>query len=289
MATSSDTSATPQARTLSGVLVLLRPVNAMIVFATITAAGALANPDLTLWLQVLVASFAGALIAGGGNAINDCFDLEIDRINRPDRPLPSGSLSLRTAKTVWICASLLGLALSALLTISNLLIALFWVFALYFYSRYLKRSVLLGNLLVGFMTGLAFLFGALVVNHPERALFPGLFAFLVNLSRELVKDVEDLEGDRRVGAITLPVKHGVRAGLTAASVTILLLIAATFVPYSIAVYNSAYLRIVLFVDLALLYVVFSIWHDESRSNLKSVSRILKLIMVAGLIAIFVGS
>jgi len=275
--------------TLKGYFALLRPFNIGIVFLTIAAAAVLAGARAADWLLVLLASLSGALIAGGGYAINDYFDLEIDRINKPSRPLPGGTVSTRGAWRVWGTTSLIGLLFGATLGMGTLAIALFWVVSLYFYSRIFKRTVLLGNLLVGLVTALAFVYGALAVGNLERSFFPALFAFLINVARELVKDVEDIEGDARQNAQTLPVKYGAKQGLILASLTIVLLISSTFLPYSSGLYSIEYLAIVGLVNLALVYVVISMWKDRTASNLSKLSRILKLSMVVGLVAIYAGS
>ena len=80
-------------KTLDPRIEILRPVNLAIVFATVAVAGMLAKPSGLDWFWILVAAIAASSIAGGGNAINDYFDIKIDKINRPNRPLPSGSVA----------------------------------------------------------------------------------------------------------------------------------------------------------------------------------------------------
>ena len=276
-------------KTLHPYLQLVRPVNVAIVFATIVAGGFLAGPGGWDILLVFVAGLSGALIAAGGNAINDFFDIAIDKINRPDRPLPRGALSLKEAQTIWISLSASGAVLSLFLGFWNLLIACVWIGGLYVYSRYLKGTVLVGNFAVALMTGLAFPFGALVAGRPSLGVYPGLFAFLANLAREMIKDVEDVDGDAMVNAETLPVKHGANAGLLAATIVLGTLILLTFLPVIAGVYNYAYLLFILIVDLGLGFVGMSYWYDPSLSNLRRLSLILKGCMVGGLLAIFAGS
>ena len=276
-------------RSLHPYLQLVRPVNVAIVFGTIVVAGVLAKSDGWEMLWVIVAGISGGLIAAGGNAINDFFDLKVDEINRPDRPLPSGIVTLEEAKSLWMYTSGAGLALSALLGVWNLIIASFWVVGLYVYSRQLKGTVLVGNVTVALMTGLAFPFGAFVVDRPGLGLYPGLFAFLANLARELLKDVEDVDGDATANLETLPVKHGAGAGLLGATIVLGVLILFTIVPVIVGVYNYTYLLFVLLVDLGLAYVGVSLWYDATLSNLRRLSLILKVCMVGGLFAIFVGS
>jgi geranylgeranylglycerol-phosphate geranylgeranyltransferase len=268
---------------------LVRPVNLGIVSLTILVAGVLAKPSDWDWLWILVASLAGALIAAGGNAINDLFDEKIDKVNRPDRPLPRGAVSREEARKIWIYTSAAGLVLSLFLGIWNVFIAIIWVVGLYIYSRNLKGTVLVGNFAVAFMTALAFPFGAIVASRPGLGLYPGIFAFLANFAREALKDVEDVDGDATVDAETLPVKYGPEAGLLAASIAIGVLVFATFIPFVAGVYDYRYLTAVLLVNLGFGYVVISMWYDATLSNLSRLSLILKICMVAGLLAIFLGS
>ncbi len=268
---------------------ILRPINLAIVFVTVTVAGLLAKPSGLDWLLILVAAIAAALIAGGGNAINDYFDLNIDKINRPDRPLPRGALSLGDAKKVWMTTSACGFILCLPLGWWAVFIAAVWVGGLYGYSRYLKGTVVAGNVAAAFMTALAFPFGASVPGRIDLGFYPALFAFLANMARELLKDVEDVDGDATVGAETLAVKHGPEAALMGASAAIGVLILATLFPFIAGVYNFTYLLFVLFVNLALAYVIIAMWYDSTLSNLKRLSLILKACMVGGILAIFAGS
>jgi geranylgeranylglycerol-phosphate geranylgeranyltransferase len=276
-------------KTLHPFLQLVRPVNVAIVFVAIVVAGVLAKPDGWDVLWVVIGGLSGALIAAGGNAINDYFDVKVDKINRPDRPLPRGTVTLDQARTIWISTSGAGLALSLLLGFWNLLIAIVWVTGLYIYSKQLKGSVIIGNVVVAFMTALAFPFGAMIVGRPSLGFYPGLFAFLANLARELIKDVEDVDGDATANLETLPVKHGAGAGLLAATIVLGTLILLTMVPVIVGVYNYTYLLFVLIVDLGLAFIGLSFWYDATLSNLRRLSLILKACMVLGLFAIFAGS
>jgi geranylgeranylglycerol-phosphate geranylgeranyltransferase len=268
---------------------LVRPMNGGIVFVTITIAALLAGATEKQGPFVLLGSLAGLLIAAGGNAINDYFDVAIDRINRPHRPLARGAVGLQGAWWTWRILSSLGVLASAYIGPYTFAISLFWVVTLYWYSKSLKRTVLWGNLVVALATGLALLYGGFVAGNVQQVLVPALFAFLVNLARELVKDSEDVEGDARGGARTMAVRHGVSASLGTASVVLVLLIAATIVPYIEGMYNAVYFIVVLLVDILLLYSIISMWQTRTPKSLARVSRLLKLSMMLGIVAIALGS
>lgn len=273
---------------ITAYLRLIRPINVLIVFLTILAAAVLAGGEISQWWRILLAALAGALIAGGGYAINDYFDVAIDAINRPERPLPSGAITRAEAWWVWRLSSSAGIIGSAFLGPGALGIALFWVLSLYFYGKRFKRTVLVGNVVVGVAAGLAFIFGGVVVGHVERSLWPALFAFLVNLAREVVKDVEDREGDARENARTLPVAYGVRPALAFATLTLLALIGATLVAYQFGVYGRRYLTVVAGVDILLLGVAVSLWKTTAPSHLRLMSTLLKVSMLGGLLAMYLG-
>lgn len=271
------------------VLQLVRPLNVAIVFLTIVVAGILGKAEDWDILWVFFGGLSGALIAAGGNAINDIYDVKEDKINRPDRPIARGAVTPAEAERVWIITSGIGVALSVPLGFGNILIALVWVAGLYYYSKELKGMILVGNVAVAFTTGLAFPFGALIAGRPILGIYPGIFAFLANLARELVKDVEDVNGDATANRETLPVVHGAGAGLLAATIVLGVLVLLTFLPVIVGLYNFTYLLFVLIVDLGIGFVGLSFWYDATHSNLRRLSLILKACMVLGLFAIFVGS
>ena len=171
-----------------------------------------------------LAMLSAACIGAAANAINDVFDLEIDRVNRPDRPLPSGTVTVGTARAVWVAGSALGIGLGALLSAVHLGLALFSVLLLYGYSARLKRTPLVGNLAVALVLALALLYGGLAVAAMGGVLLLGAgFAAGTTLAREVAKDIEDAVGDAAEGARTLPlvagpnVAVGVAVGATGAA------------------------------------------------------------------------
>jgi geranylgeranylglycerol-phosphate geranylgeranyltransferase len=268
---------------------LSRPVNVFITFVSILAACWIAGGTVSSWFFILLAGMTGALVAAGANAINDAFDIDIDRINRPDRPLPRGVLTQNDARKMWLIVSITALGINLFLNSVVLLIVVLSIALLYFYSARLKRTVLAGNLVIGLMTGMAFIYGGVVVGRMERAVVPAIFAFLVNLARELLKDVEDMEGDRREHAVTLPIKYGVIPALVLATASLLVLTSATIAAAIFALYHSAFLYIVLIADCLMCVSIILMWRDHSSTAMRRVNTILKISLIIGLISIIAGS
>ena len=268
---------------------LTRPVNLLITAVSVPAACVLAGADWSDAVAVLLASLTAVFVAAGANAVNDVFDVEIDKVNRPDRPVASGILLPREALLFSFVLSGVGVVLNLALGVVPLLIALGSVVLLYYYSAYFKRTVIAGNVVVGMMTGLAFVYGAVVAGHAGRGVLPALFAFLINVAREVVKDMEDVEGDRKGNAQTLPVRYGMAPARMLASAVMALLIIVTLAAYVLGYYSRVYLWLVIPIDMILAFSIFSVGRDPSPASLRKVSTLLKACMAIGLIAIYLGS
>ena len=224
-----------------------------------------------------------------GNIINDIYDVTIDKINRPNRPLPSGEISSRKALILYFIFLLLSLIFSWFINLPAFLIVAVTTFILYLYSKYLKRLPLIGNIVVAFLTGLVFIYGGFVSGNPSAAIIPALFAFLINLVREIVKDMEDVEGDRKADAITFPIKFGVQKSKYAILIISLTLILCTLYPFITQLYKIEYfIFVMVFANPILVYCLKILFADQSQKNLKKISNLLKLSMVFGLIAIYFG-
>ncbi|MDD8019402.1 MAG: geranylgeranylglycerol-phosphate geranylgeranyltransferase, partial [Bacteroidota bacterium] len=178
-------------------IALLRPSNFVITALSIFVSCILAGGTKAQFLQMMFASLGGALIGGGGMVINDIFDIEIDKINKPNRPLPSGAVTKFDAALFYAGLTVAGLMMSYSASWSAFLIAIFAVPTIFFYSYIFKSTPLFGNLIVGFLTGLAFIYGGAAVGNIKQAMMPAVFALLINVGREVIKDMEDVEGDMK--------------------------------------------------------------------------------------------
>jgi geranylgeranylglycerol-phosphate geranylgeranyltransferase len=276
-------------RRLRGVLAIIRPINVLISMVAVVLAVLICNPT-TAWVRLLFAGLVAGLVASGANAINDYFDIEIDRINRPDRPLPAGLLSPRQACVLCGCFFVLAWFPAAFIGIPILLVVLFSELLLYWYSAFLKQTAVWGNLTVSFCTGLAFLFGGLTAGNIRPAVLPAIFAFLINWAREIVKDIEDVPGDRQQHARTLPILYGERMARSMIAVLLALLIAVTILAHLLGFYGYGYFAVVMvLVNPLLFWVLIKLWPMPDAAGLHRMSQLLKTAMVLGLIAIVLGS
>jgi geranylgeranylglycerol-phosphate geranylgeranyltransferase len=197
----------------------------------LAARGAGLPVSSSFWVVVLLAGASTACVTAGGNVLNDVLDRDSDRTNHPDRPLVTGSVSLGAARAG--AGALLvvgGLAIVPVAVHAPLLVPIFLVAvaALVGYEFWFKSVGLAGNLLVGFLTGLVFLYGGVAAGNPWAVVPFALMAFGATLSREVIKDMEDAEGDRE--RRTLPRTHGFGVATAAARLSVALAIVLSPVP-----------------------------------------------------------
>ncbi len=229
------------------------------------------------------------LITGAGNAINDYCDINIDRINKPSRPIPSGRVSIQAARYFSLLLFATGCASAFLINLQCGQIALFNSILLIYYARTLKRTVFFGNLAVGYLTGSTFLFGGAVFfeNGGMKAVFIlFLLATLSTISREIVKDIEDMEGDRMDGARTLPIAYGPKISALIASLLGFIAVLASPLPYLNGMMDISYLYIVAIADLLFVLAVYKIMIKKDPS---SSSSMFKMAMLFALISFLAGA
>jgi geranylgeranylglycerol-phosphate geranylgeranyltransferase len=275
---------------IKGFIKIIRPLNCLITLATVIVGGLIcSNNNNNISAKLILAGVVGFMITAAGNSINDFYDVDIDKINRPDRPLPSGILTTKRVSIFFTFLIIILLTLSWLINIYAFEISLMSIVLLFLYSYKLKRIALIGNIIISFLTSFAFIFGGAVVGNVNNAIIPAVFAFLINLIREVVKDMEDTEGDKHLGISTFPLRFGNRAAGYLIIVVTVLLILFTLIPFVSYIYSIEFFIVVMvIVNPILVYIIKAIFKDSSKKNLGRLSSMLKLNMVIGLIAIYLG-
>lgn len=269
-------------------LKITRPLNTFIAAVSVFIAAFL-SMNFRLSSELLPAMIVVWLITAGANVINDVFDIEIDRINRPSRVLPSGRITIGQARGYYFLLNGLALLVGLRLPLVMILIMLAAMTGLYFYSRYWKRMVLIGNFSVALISAATFLFGALAVNDIRAGIYPAIFAFFFHLGREIVKDMQDVKGDLESGAKTFAAYYGLTASRTLINLIFLVLICFLYVPFFQDMYNIYYIYVVTpGVTLVLAILSLMLWKSNTSHSLGLVSIALKIDMLIGLIAIYVG-
>jgi len=267
---------------------LMRPLNCLLAGVSVFIGGVITGSVGSV-PNLILAVVSAMLICAGGNSINDYFDIEIDKINKPARPLPSGIISPAYAFVFSLFLFISGFILSFFINITCIIIAGITSVLLYLYSSKLKRTVLFGNAAVALISGLAFVYGGIAVGNISKALIVGIFALLYHFAREIVKDIEDKKGDSSVGSRSFPILYGDKPALLLTTIILIMLIGMTFIPYFLDVFSIYYLIIVVVgVDLFLVYAMISMWTDSGINNLRRLEIMMKINMLIGLLAVYVG-
>ncbi len=254
------------------------------------------------WITLLQAVSVWSFMCSW-NALNDYLDLDIDRVNRPSRPLPSGAISEASAKrgiALMMAVSLLSIA--GAMSIARDLeggiegwypALVIWLGALFLLTNYestgsyslrLKERGIPGNIAISLSVGMVVLFGAAGVFEPynERAWAMFAVGVLYSLAREIVKDIEDMEGDE--GRNTYAMRVGSEKARTVAWILLLLTLASLLLPFGIGVFPELHLVGVIPAVMLLLMVKGKLLTSEDRAAQQLIKKSMYLALAA-----FLGS
>jgi geranylgeranylglycerol-phosphate geranylgeranyltransferase len=242
--------------------------------------------DRDLLVTVLLACLVAGLVTGAGNVLNDYSDRDTDKVNHPDRPIPSGRVSPRGALSLSVALFLVSLPLAVLINLECLLLAGLNILVLVSYERNFKRKGLSGNVEVSWLTGSIFIFGGLAAYNGDfeafaRTLYLAILAFFASIGREIAKDIQDLGGD--IDRMTLPRKVGVKRASRGAAFFFFLAVFLSFEPPFIGLLSFYYLPIVIVADIIFIYSSTLLTRNPARA-----SNMAKIGMIVALLAFLVG-
>jgi geranylgeranylglycerol-phosphate geranylgeranyltransferase len=268
---------------LAGFIAITRPINSFV--AGLAAIVAYLIDTGTVIPESLLLFFIVALITAAGNVINDFFDAEIDAINRPDRPIPSGAVSRGAAQGFAVTLFLAGILVSFFTNFLCISITIFNALLLIAYAAKLKTTPLIGNIVVAYLSASIFLFGGALngLDGLIRIIPIAAITFFAMLSRELLKDAEDVEGDRAGGADTVPIRIGIKKTTEFALITTVLAVLASFIPY--LWWGAWYLGGIIAVDIIIIIAALRGLNCETPACVKAsmASSLLKAGMFASLV------
>ncbi|MEA3475170.1 MAG: geranylgeranylglycerol-phosphate geranylgeranyltransferase [Candidatus Cloacimonadota bacterium] len=266
---------------------IVRPFNFLFVILSVLF-GAFWFKGIHQFIPYL-ASLSAALIASGGYVINDFFDRDIDKINRPERPIPSGIISPLNAKRYAFLLFAGGIVIS--ICIKNswiILLAIGNSFLLYLYAYRGKKLEFLGNILVAFVTGSTFIYGGFANNNVGNSFFVFGCAFLYTIIRELVKDLEDIEGDKKIGAQTVPIIYGENITLVLLFLSWVFLTILTVLGFHKFYGLPIFILIIVLCDAYLLVNLLILFLKMSKKVAGTSEKLMKIDMLLCLALLWVG-
>jgi geranylgeranylglycerol-phosphate geranylgeranyltransferase len=274
-----------------GFLNIIRPINSVmmgvgILVGVVIAGGLRSNISLEYLTLAFVTGFT---LTGSAMVINDYFDREIDAVNEPSRPIPSGEVKPKEAVIYSLMLNAVGLAAAYLTSLPSLAIAVFSLLLMMIYSAWGKRTGFLGNLMVSTCIGLPFVYGGVLAGNVSTSLLFSALAFLTNTGREVTKGIVDMEGDSSRGVKTIAVVYGVDAAAHLASVLYIIAVGASILPLLLNLVSSWYIPFVVVTDLGLVYGTIALLRDHSRESSRKVKNQILYWMLFGLLAFTAGA
>ncbi|MDX1413380.1 MAG: geranylgeranylglycerol-phosphate geranylgeranyltransferase [Candidatus Promineifilaceae bacterium] len=242
------------------------------------------------WFNIALAVLATVLVSSSANAWNDYLDVEIDKINQPARPLPSGQVSLRAAKWFSIFLAILSLIVAVFINWPSFIIVLLANLLLFVYSLKLKSTVLLGNICIAFISAMSAVAGGVAAGNPRPTLWLFWIIFVAILGREVLKTLADYDGDLSESVRTISTVWGKRT----ARIVFYLLVAATLIimliPYILQVYQPIYGYLILLgVFPVILYIALKVSRYRSGPQLEKLSQLMKYDFFLWFLAVILGS
>ena len=274
---------------LSAFLRLIRPVNCMMMgFAVIVGASLVSYPNFST--NLLLGFITSFTLTAASMAINDYYDRDIDAINEPQRPIPSGAISPKEALFLALVLSVIGFVAAFGTNVYCLIVAVIaWIVSVTYVTKG-KRTGLPGNLLVSTCVVIPFIYGGFAVGSPELTtmIFVAI-AFLSNTGREVAKDIVDIEGDKSQDIKTIPVVYGDRVAAFVSSTFFILAVALSPLPWLLELVSPWFLPLVILTDAGLVWSSFSLARDHSRNNARRVKNLALIWFLSGLLGFVAGS
>lgn len=270
---------------------IIRPINSVMLGFSIIVGAAITGGTTILQtpVEIFLAFITGFTMTGAAMAVNDFYDKEIDAINEPQRPIPSGRMSGGEALGLTAILCITGLFSSYLVSREALVIASFALIVMLIYSAWGKRTGFLGNIMVSTCIGLPFIYGGFMTGRVWASFFFSLIAFLTNIGREITKGIVDIEGDERAGVNTIAVIKGDKTAALIASLFLVSATVASAVPVLLDQVSNWYIPFIIVTDLGLLISSYSLFKQPTRENSREIKNRILYLMLIGLIGFAAGS
>jgi len=227
---------------------LMRPPNSLLTIVAIWV-GVVATGGNAMSVEALFAMISAFLVVSGGFVINDYYDREIDAINDPDRPIPSGLVTPTDAQSFGYLLMTMGVGVTiATLSVLAILIATTTALLLDLYSRTLKTDhAIVGNAVTSYSTAITYVFGwassPTSIDSNLLATLASMFSItlVASLGREFMKAIDDVKGDQKCGIKTAAVKFGVRGAAWMATIFVISSIVLSTIPWAVGVFGNSYI------------------------------------------------
>lgn len=275
---------------LTGIVALIRPINSLMVGFAVLVGIAVASPASLISLPSLLGFLTGFSIAGYSMIVNDYYDLEVDRVNQPMRPLPSGAVSSAAALLLAAILLIIGISASTLTSFNNLIVAATFAFIAWLYNFWGKKRGIVGNMMVAASVAIPYIYGGMAVGSPDRPLliWLTLTSFLATMGREVIKTIADVVGDEARGIRSVARAHGPRVASKLGAIMFISAMASSWIPFITGIVGFLYAALIIIPNVIFLYATMSILREASKGRALRVKNLALKGMLLGLIAFIVG-
>lgn len=268
---------------------LVRLPNCLMIGLAVLVGEAIALGRLPSATDAIFGFLTAFLLLAGTMVLNDIEDAQIDKINSPQRPIPSGRVGIREAYALSAVLSILAVLSSAILGLLTFLTALVALALMAYYNTRGKKTGLLGNAVVSFNVALPFFFGGLAVNNLRPLLFIFfLLAFLANMAREIAKGISDIAGDSSKGVRTVAVTMGPKSAARLSAGLFSIAVLLSLLPPLNNEVSLFYYPAVALADVGFLFSSYKLLRDQTPRTVHSVKTQVLLWMLLGLVGFLMG-
>jgi geranylgeranylglycerol-phosphate geranylgeranyltransferase len=276
--------------TSTDLLMLTRPVNSVMVGFAVVVGVAVTSPLSVFSASAALGFLTGFFISSYSMVVNDYYDLEVDKINTPHRPLASGRIRLRTASIYAVVLLILGIAAAVPVGRDNLIIAAAFAAVAWIYNAWGKKKMFLGNMMVAASVAIPYIYGGAAVGNSGSPLlwFLALTSFLAATGREVVKTISDIKGDEVRGIKSIARVYSGRAAALVGAVLFLGAVFSTVLPIVFRETGILFAGLILVPDALFIYAAAKVLQDSSGDNALRIKRVTLIGMVIGMLVFIVG-
>ena len=275
---------------LFALLSLIRPINSFMIGLAVVVGIAIGSPDMLFSRLTIYGFITGFSISSYSMIINDIYDIEIDKVNQPERPLAKQIISINSALSLSLILLLIGLTSSLLISYYNIIITVIFSFLSWFYNIWGKKQGIIGNSIVASSMSIPFIFGGVITGNISLLVWSiSLIAFLSGMGREIIKTIADVEGDKIKGIKSVSIQFGSRNAMLIACGFIIISILISFIPVYLNLIQIYYIPLLILTDLILLYSIFVLSTNYSKSESLKVKKYILYAMLFGLITFLMNS
>ena len=275
---------------LIALLSLIRPINSFMIGLAVVVGIAIGSPDMLFSRLTIYGFITGFSISSYSMIINDIYDIEIDKVNQPERPLAKQIISINSALSLSLILLLIGLTSSLLISYYNIIITAIFSFLSWFYNIWGKKQGIIGNSIVASSMSIPFIFGGIITGNISLLVWSiSLIAFLSGMGREIIKTIADVKGDKIKGIKSVSIQFGSRNAMLIACGFIIISILISFIPIYLNLIQIYYIPLLILTDLILLYSIFVLSKNYSKSESLKVKKYILYAMLFGLITFLMNS